>query len=63
MGFRWKTAFDDDFVVVNNEDCHEKIPVKEKDLLKTRSTSYKRVTDDQGYSANRISPTGWDINN
>ena len=61
-GFRWKTAFDDDFVVVNNEDCHEKIPVKEKDLLKTRSTSYKRVTDDQGCSANGISPTRWDIN-
>jgi len=59
-GFIWEREFiDHDYIMVD----HEETPLSEEDVLRTRSSSYKKVTNNlapksPGYA---ISPTRWDI--
>jgi len=59
-GFVWEREFiDHDYIIVD----HEETPLREEDVLRTRSSAYKKVTNNlapksPGYA---ISSTGWDI--
>jgi hypothetical protein len=50
---------DHDYIVVN----HEETSLREDNVLKTRASTYKKVTDDltPECPAYVISPTGWDV--
>jgi len=58
--FVWEREFiDQDYIIVD----HEETPLREEDVLRTRSSAYKKVASNlasksPGYA---ISPTGWDI--
>jgi len=58
--FVWEREFvDHDYIIVD----HERTSLREENLLRTRASTYKKVTGDltpesPGYA---ISPTGWDI--
>jgi len=59
-GFIWEREFiDHDYIIVDQEET----PLREEDVLRTRSSAYKSVTNNHapkspGYE---ISPTGWDV--
>jgi hypothetical protein len=59
-GFVWeRELMDHDYLMVS----HEETPLEEKDMLRTRASAYRKVTDDLtlGSTEYAISPTGWDI--
>jgi hypothetical protein len=59
-GFVWERELvDHDFIVMN----HKETPLREENVLRTRASAYKKVTDDltPGSVEYAISPTGWDI--
>jgi len=59
-GFVWEREFiDHDYIIVD----HKETALREEDVLKTRASTYKKVTNNltpksPGYA---ISPIGWDI--
>lgn len=59
-GFVWEREFrEHDYVMVNQEE----IPSEERNLLRTRASAYKKVTESlaPGSPEYAVSPTGWDI--
>jgi hypothetical protein len=59
-GFVWERELvDHDYIIVN----HKETPLREEKVLRTRASTYKKVTDDLTleYPEYAISPTGWDI--
>jgi hypothetical protein len=59
-GFVWeRELFDHDYIIMN----HKETPLREENVLRTRASAYKKVTDDltPEYPAYEISPTRWDI--
>ena len=58
-GFVWEREFvDHDYIIVD----HEETPLREENVLRTRASAYKKVTDNLTPKSPRyaISPTGWD---
>jgi hypothetical protein len=58
-GFVWERELvDHDYIMVN----HKETPLEEENVLKTRASAYKKVTDDltPGSMEYASSPTGWD---
>jgi hypothetical protein len=58
--FVWERELvDHDYIMVN----HKETPLEEGDVLRTRASAYRKVTDDLtlGSTEYAISPTGWDI--
>jgi hypothetical protein len=59
-GFVWERELvDHEYIMVN----HKETPLGEEDVLITRASAYRKVTDDltPGSTEYAISPTGWDI--
>jgi hypothetical protein len=59
-GLIWeRELIDHDYVMVN----HKETPLEEENVLRTRASAYKKVTDDltPGSTEYAVSPTGWDI--
>jgi len=59
-GFVWEREFiDQNYIIVGDEGT----PLKEEDVLRTRSLAYKKVASSsaQNSPSRPISPEGWDI--
>jgi len=60
ISFVWEREFiDQDYIIVDDEET----PLREEVVLRTRSSAYKKVTNNsaQKSPACPISPAGWDI--
>lgn len=60
FGFVWdRELVEHNYMVVDHEDT----PLEEENVLRTRASAYKKVTDDLLLGSPRyaISPTRWDI--